>query len=198
MNRLSTFRPETCPTSLRTRSNKEEEEDLHCVCVCVYARVCMIWCVCIHNCLASCCAPIRDSIPPGLEGGEFFYYADTIDGNCPPAKNLKMWPPVCVSEPLLSNAHTSSGRESRRGVLDRFVAIATGNCRSRHSGLRCISGKRLKCARSFSNVFFDDRFVVLATQKPSITITSLVATSSSNPMFRHGTSDDMRAFLSRN
>ena len=49
--------------------------DLHCVivevvCVCV----CVVWC--IHNCLASCCAPIRGSIPPGLEGGEVFCYAD--------------------------------------------------------------------------------------------------------------------------
>ena len=54
-----------------------------CVCVCV---VCLCgwvggwvrvgWCVCIHNCLASCCAPIRGSIPPGLEGGEVFCYAD--------------------------------------------------------------------------------------------------------------------------
>ena len=63
-----------------------------CVCVCV----CVVWCICIHNCLASCCAPIRGSIPPGLEGGEVFCYADTIDGNCRPAKNLKMWLPVCV------------------------------------------------------------------------------------------------------
>ena len=62
------------------------------------------WCVCIHNCLASCCAPIRGSIPPGLEGGEVFCYADTIDGNCRPAKNQKMWPPVCVR--LLLSMHT--------------------------------------------------------------------------------------------
>ena len=108
----------------------------------------------------------------------------------------------CVSEPLL----TSSGRESRRVLLDRFVAIATGNRRSRgqpsrkrrHSGLRCISGKRLNCARSPSDVFFDHRFVGLATRKPSIAITSLVAASGSNQTLRHGTSDDMRAFLSRN
>ena len=78
--------------------------DLHCVvveavCVCVCACVRVAWCVCIHNCLASCCAPIQGSIHPGLEGGEVFCYADTIDGN---AKNLKMWPPVCVLEPLLS------------------------------------------------------------------------------------------------
>ena len=140
--------------------------------------------------------------PPGLEGGEVFCYADTIDGNCRPAKNLKMWPPVCVSEPLL----TSSGRESRRVLLDRFVAIATGNHRSRgqpsrkrrQSGLRCISGKRLNCARSPSDMFFDHRFVVLATRKPSIAISSLVAASGSNTTFRHGTSDDMRAFLSQN
>ena len=46
-------------------------------CVCV----CGCLCVYIHNCLASCCAPIRGSIPPGLEGGEVFCYADTIDGN---------------------------------------------------------------------------------------------------------------------
>ena len=109
---------------------------------------------------------------------------------------LKMWPPVCA-EPLL----TSSGRESRRVLLDRFVAIATGNRRSRgqpsrkrrHSGLRCISGKRLNCARSPSDVYFDHRFVGLATRKPSIAISSLVAASGSNPTFRHGTSDDMRA-----
>ena len=108
----------------------------------------------------------------------------------------------CVSEPLL----TSSGRESRRVLLDRFVAIATGNRWSRgqpsrkrhHSGLRCISGKRLNCARSPSDVFFDHRFLGLTTRKPSIAITSLVAASGSNPTFRHGTSDDMRAFLSRN
>ena len=36
------------------------------------------WCVCIHNCLASCCAPIRGSIPKGLEGGEVFCYADQL------------------------------------------------------------------------------------------------------------------------
>ena len=60
------------------------------------------WCVCIHNCLASSCAPIRGSIPPGLEGGEVFCYADAIGGNGRPAKNLKMWPPVYVLEPLLS------------------------------------------------------------------------------------------------
>ena len=160
--------------------------------------MCVVWCICIHNCLASCCAPIRGSIPPGLEGGEVFCYADTIDGNCRPAKNGC----PCVSEPIL----TSSGRETRRVLLDRFVAIATGNGRSRgqpsrkrrHSGLRCISGKRLNCARSPSDVFFDHRFVGLATRKPSIAITSLVTASGSNPTFRHGTSDDVRAFLSRN
>ena len=163
--------------------------------------VCVVWCICIYNCLASCCAPIRGSIPPGPEGGEVFCYADTIDGNCRPAKNLKMCRP-CVSEPLL----TSSGCESRRVLLDRFVAIATENGRSRgqpsrkrrHSGLRCSSGKRLNCARSPSDVFFDHRFVWLATRKPSIAITSLVTASGSNPTFRLGTSDDMRAFLSRN
>ena len=37
-----------------------------------------------------------------VKGGEVFCYTDTIDGNCRPAKNLKMWPPVCVSESLLS------------------------------------------------------------------------------------------------
>ena len=167
-----------------------------CVCVCV----CVVWCICIHNCLASCRAPIRGSIPPGHEGGEVFCYADTI-GNCRPAKNLKMWLPVCA-EPLF----TSSGRESRRVLLNCFVAIDTGNRQSRgqpsrkrrHSGLRCISGKRLNCARSPSDVFFDHRFVGLATRKPSIAISSLVAAYDSNPTFRHGTSDDMRAFLSRN
>ena len=125
----------------------------------------------------------------------------TIDGNCRPAKNLKMWPPVCVR----TSSHLQCP-QSRRVLLDRFVAIATGNRRSRgqpsrkrrHSGLRCISGKRLNCARSPSDVFFDHRFVVLATRKPSIAITSLVAASGSNPTFRYGTSDDMRAFLSRN
>ena len=89
-----------------------------------------------------------------------------------------------MSEPLL----TSSGRESRRVLLDRFVAIATGNCwlrgqpssKRRHSGLRCISGKCLNCAHSPSDVFFDHRFVGLATRKPSITITSLVVASGSN------------------
>ena len=30
------------------------------------------WCVCIHKCLTSCCAPIQGSISPGLEGGEVF------------------------------------------------------------------------------------------------------------------------------
>ena len=111
---------------------------------------------------------------------------------------------VCVRTSSLY-AHTSSGRESRRVLLDRFVATTTGKRRSRgqpsrkrcHSGLRCISAKRLNCARNPSDVFFDDRFVALATRNPSIAITSLVATSNSNPTFRHGTSDDMRAFLSR-
>ena len=102
-----------------------------CVCVCVCACVCVHegWCVCIHNCLASCCAPLQCSIPPGLEGGEVFCYADTIDGNCRSANNLKIWPPVCVRTSLY--AHTSSGRESTRVLLDRFVAIATKNRRSR-------------------------------------------------------------------
>ena len=68
----------------------------------------------------------------------------------------------------------------------------------RHSGLRCISGKRLNYALSPTDVFFDDRFVSLATRNSSIAITSLVAASSSNPTFRHGTSDDMRALQSRN
>ena len=177
--------------------------DFHCVvveAVCVCACVCVCVCVCVC-CLASYCAPIRRSIPPGHEGGEVFCYADTIYGNCRPAKNLKMWRP-CVSEPLL----TSSGCESRRVLLDRFVVIATGNRWSRgqpsrkrrHSGLRCISGKRLNCARSPSDVFFDHRFVGLVTRKPSIAIASLVAASGSNPTFRHSTSDDMRVFLSRN
>ena len=168
-------------------------------------RACVAWCVCIHNCLASCCAPIRGSIPPGLEGGEVFCYADTIDGNCRPAKNLKMWPPVCVNQNLFSLcSHLYSGREARRFLLDHFVAITTGNRRSSgqpsrkrcHSGLRCISGKCLNCTRSPSDVFFDDHFVAQATRNPSIT--SLVVASSSNPTFRHDTSDDMRAFLSRN
>ena len=93
----------------------------------------MGWCVCIHNCVASCWAPIQGSIlyPQDVhEGGEVFCYADTIDGNCRPAKNLKMGPPVCVRTSSLY-AHTSSGRESRRVLLDRFVTIATGNRRSR-------------------------------------------------------------------
>ena len=64
-----------------------------CVCVCVSEQCGVIlalcgsqswvggwvrvgWYVCIHNCLASCCTPIRGSIPPGLEGGEVFCYAD--------------------------------------------------------------------------------------------------------------------------
>ena len=59
------------------------------------------------NCLASFCAPIRCSIPPGIDGGEVFCYADTID------------------------ARTSSGCESRRVLLDCFIAIATGKSRSR-------------------------------------------------------------------
>ena len=63
---------------------------------------CVCVCVCIHNYLASCCAPIRGSIPTGLEGGDVFCYVETFDGNCRPAKNLKMWPLVCVSESLLS------------------------------------------------------------------------------------------------
>ena len=97
------------------------------MCVCVCACVCGLVRLRIHNCLASCCASIRYSIPPGLEGGEVFCYADTID------------------------AHTSSGSESRRVLLDRFVAIATGNSRSHgqpsrkrgQSSLHCISGKHL-------------------------------------------------------
>ena len=60
------------------------------------------------------------------------------------------------------------------------------------------SGKCLNCAHSPSDVLFDDRFVTLATRNPSIAITSLVAAFGSNPTFRHGTSDDMRAFLSQN
>ena len=39
---------------------------------------------------------------------------------------------------------------------------------------------------------------MLATRNPLIPITSLVPTPGSNPTFRHGTSDDMWAFLSRN
>ena len=42
--------------------------DLHCV---VVEAVCVcgggvVWCICIHDCLASCCAPIRGSIPQDL------------------------------------------------------------------------------------------------------------------------------------
>ena len=59
-----------------------------CVCLCVCVCVCVVWCIFIHNCLASCCAPIR---------------------GC-----------VRTSSPY---AHTSSGRESRRVLLDRFVSI---------------------------------------------------------------------------
>ena len=99
-----------------------------CVCVCACVCVCLGWCVCIHNCLASCCAPLQCSIPPGLEGGEIFCYADTINGNCRPTTNLKMWPPVCVRTSSLY-AHASSGCESRRLLLDHLIAIATGNCR---------------------------------------------------------------------
>ena len=140
-------------------------------------------------------------IPPGLEGGEVFCYADTINGNCRPAKNLKMRPPVSVR----ASSHLQ-WLKSRRVLLDRFVAIATRNLRSRgqpsrkrcHSGLRYISGKRLNCARSPSDVFFNHRFVRLATRKPLIAISFLVAASGSNPTFRHGTSDYMRAFLSQN
>ena len=127
-----------------------------CVCVCVS----VVWCICINNCLASCCTPIRGSIPPGLKGGENFCYADTIDGNCQSTKNLKMWPSVCVSEPL-PYAHTSSGHESRSVPLYCFVAITTGNRRTRRqpskkrcqSSVRCISGKHLNCARSASDSF---------------------------------------------
>ena len=67
----------------------------------------------MHNCLTSCCAPIRGSIPPGLEGGEVFCYADTIDGNCRAAKNLKMWPPACQS--LFSPPVAASPEESYSG-----------------------------------------------------------------------------------
>ena len=157
----------------------------------------MAWCFCIHNCLASCCAPIRGSIPPGLEG-EVFCYADTINGNCGHP---------CVCQNLFSLcSHLYSGRKARRFLLDHFVAITTGNHRShgqpsrkrRHSGLRCISGKCLNCTHSPSDVFFDDHFVAQATRNPSIAITSLVTASGSNPTFRHGTSDDIRTFLSRN
>ena len=56
----------------------------------------------------------------------------------------------------------------------------------------------LNCARSPSEVIFDDGFVALATRNPSITINSLVATSGSKPTFRHGTIDAMQTFLSRN
>ena len=103
---------------------------------------------------------------------------------------------VCVSEPLLS-MHTPPVAASPEESYC-FVAITTGTRRSRgqpsrkrrHSGLRCISGKCLNCARSPSDVFFDDRFVTLATRNPSNAITSLVAASGSNPKFRHGTSID--------
>ena len=78
--------------------------DLHCVVV-EAVCVCVCVCVCVHVrvWLASCYAPCNSRrTQPGLEGGEVFCYAGTIDGNCRPAKNLKMWPPVCVLEPLLS------------------------------------------------------------------------------------------------
>ena len=136
-----------------------------CVCVCVLC-VCVCVCVCglvclhIHNCLASCCASIRCSIPPGL---------------------LLCWHNRCTH---------SSGCESRRVLLDRFVAIATGNSRSHgqrsrkrgQSSFHCISGKRLPelCVHSLW-LFFNDHFIVLATRNPSIAITSLVAASNSNP-----------------
>ena len=174
------------------------------MCVCVF----VVWCVCIHNCLASCSAPIQGIILPDLREERSFVTLTKLMETVDP---LRIWKcenvaaRVCVS-PSSLYAHTSSGRESRRVLLDCFVAITTGNRQSRgqpsrkrhHSGLRCISGKHLNCARSPSDVFFNDRFVALATRNPSIAITSLVVASSSNPTFRHGTSDDMQVFLSRN
>ena len=165
------------------------------MCVCV----CLVWCICIHNCLASCCAPIRGSIPPGLEGGEVFCYADTIDGNCRPTKNLKMWPPMCVRTSSHFQWLRVQNSPTRPLCRDRhWKPLVAWTAIQKSTPFSCISGKRLNCTCSPSDVFFDHRFVGLATRKPLIVITSLVAASSSNPTFRHGTSDDMRTFLSRN
>ena len=124
--------------------------------------------------------------PTGLKRGEVFCYADTIDGNCQAAKNLIMWPLVCASEPLPSMqcAHTSSGRKSTRVLLDRFIVIATGNCCScghlENNAIQVstviLANTFLSCVHNPSDIFFNDRFVALATRNPLIPITSLVTT----------------------
>ena len=48
VNRSQTFRLETCPTSLRTRSNEEKEEKCVCVCVLVCLCLCVPVCLCVR------------------------------------------------------------------------------------------------------------------------------------------------------
>ena len=155
----------------------------------------MVWCICIHNCLASCCVPIRGSIPPGLEGGEVFCYAYTIDGNCRPAKNLQMWLPVCVR----TSSHLPEWPRVQKSPTRPL-------CRDSH-WKRSLAWTAIQKTTPFGSPLYfwqtpelcaQSRFVGLATRKPSIAITSLVTASGSNPTFRHGTSDDMRAFPSQN
>ena len=129
-----------------------------CVCVCVCMCVCVVWCVSIHNCLVSCWAPIRGSIPSGLEGGEVFCYADTIDENCQPAMNLKMWPPVCVCVSSSSfYSHPSSGRESRRVLLYGLAAIVRVDSHLENDSIQVSAvfpaNTCLNCARSPSDSF---------------------------------------------
>ena len=84
-----------------------------CVCVCVRVG----WCICIHNCLASCWTPIQCSIPPRLEGGEVFCYADTIDGNCQPAKNVCVAASMCQNFSLCTHLQWPRVQKSPTGSL---------------------------------------------------------------------------------
>ena len=112
---------------------------------------------------------------------------------------------VCVRTSSLY-AHTSSGRKSRRVLLDRFVAMTTRNRWSRGQPSRKTTPFRSPlyfwqtpelCAQSLWRLLRWP-FRRASHSNPSIAITSLVAASKSNPTFRRGTSDDMRALLSRN
>ena len=86
------------------------------------------------------------------------FKADTIDGNCQPAKNLKMWPPVCVCVSSSSlYAHPSSGRESRRVLLYGLVAVVRVDSHLENDSIQVSAvfpaNTCLNCVRSPSDSF---------------------------------------------
>ena len=121
--------------------------DLHiCVIVCATMRVCVVWCVCIHDGLLvyKLCTSFSTWARIGLLLHFFqMQSVETVD----PLKSLKMWPPISELQPLCVAPPVS------RCVLysDHFATTATGNLclcwqpakRQRPWCIHCISGKEL-------------------------------------------------------